>query len=70
MRHRPFASFFFVAALSLAPGGCSKVLEEGNPQVEVTPGRVRVAIAEPEPTAGLVVPGTVLPGVFGVKTGG
>lgn len=41
-----------------------------EPEIELTPGYVRVTIGSAEPGAGLLTPGKVLPGVFVVKKSG
>ena len=47
-----------------------KSTEMGKPEMKTSYGFVAVTIGESEPSAGLVKPGTVLPGMFEIKTGG
>ena len=47
-----------------------KSTELGKPEIKTTYGYVTVSIGESEPAAGLVKPGTILPGMFEKKTGG
>jgi acetoacetate decarboxylase len=47
-----------------------KSTELGKPEIKTTYGYITVTIGASEPSSGLVKPGTTLPGMFEMKTGG
>ena len=58
-----------IAGLVLIAGIALFYLGLGKPEIKTTYGYVSVTIGSAEPAAGLVKPGTILPGRFEKKTG-